>query len=137
MVVAALCFTPFAAGEVWQQAWAQVSWTAWVGLIYGATDGMVIAMVLWGKAMPRWGATQTMLYVYLEPVSAVVIAAMVLGEALYLIQAVGAVVHPWWRWPGLFPCVVHTTYWFRLTLSSGRRRTAPGRLSRKDTYEQL
>jgi drug/metabolite transporter (DMT)-like permease len=91
MVVAALCFTPFAVGEVWQQAWAQVSWTAWAGLIYGATGGMVIAMVLWGKAMQRWGATQTMLYVYLEPVSAVVIAAMVLGEALYLIQAVGAV----------------------------------------------
>jgi drug/metabolite transporter (DMT)-like permease len=31
-----------------------------------------------------------MLYVYLEPVSAVVIAAAVLGEALHPLQAVGA-----------------------------------------------
>ena len=31
-----------------------------------------------------------MIYIYLEPVSAVIIAAAVLGEALYPLQAVGA-----------------------------------------------
>jgi drug/metabolite transporter (DMT)-like permease len=51
---------------------------------------MVMAMALWGKAMHRFGPQQTMLYVYLEPVSAVVIAAAVLGEALGPSQAMGA-----------------------------------------------
>ena len=40
--------------------------------------------------MVRLGSRQTMVYAYLEPVSAVVIAAIVLGESLTAIQAVGA-----------------------------------------------
>jgi len=63
---------------------------AWAGLLYGATVGMVMAMALWGKSIHRLGPQQTMLYVYLEPVSAVLIAAVVLGEALHPLQAVGA-----------------------------------------------
>jgi drug/metabolite transporter (DMT)-like permease len=90
MVVAAICFTPFALVQVQSHAWGTVSWEAWVGLLYGATAGMVVAMALWGKAIHRLGPTQTMLYVYLEPVSAVVIAAMVLGEAMRASQALGA-----------------------------------------------
>jgi drug/metabolite transporter (DMT)-like permease len=90
MVVAACGFTPVALVEVRGHAWQSVSWAAWAGLLYGATVGMVLAMALWGKAVHRFGPHQTMLYVYLEPVSAVVIAAAVLGEALYPMQAVGA-----------------------------------------------
>jgi drug/metabolite transporter (DMT)-like permease len=90
MVVAAVCFTPFALGDICTHAWGSVSWPAWAGLVYGATVGMVMAMALWGKAIHRFGPQQTMLYVYLEPVSAVVIAAAVLGEALGPSQAIGA-----------------------------------------------
>jgi drug/metabolite transporter (DMT)-like permease len=90
MVVAACGFTPLAFREVWGHAWGSVSWEAWAGLLYGATVGMVMAMALWGKAIHRLGPQQTMLYVYLEPVSAVLIAAVVLGEALHPLQAVGA-----------------------------------------------
>ena len=90
MVVAACCFTPLLLIEVRAHAWRSVSWEAWAGLLYGATVGMVMAMALWGKSIHRLGPKQTMLYVYLEPVSAVVIAAAVLGEALRPMQAVGA-----------------------------------------------
>jgi drug/metabolite transporter (DMT)-like permease len=90
MVVAALCFTPFAFAEVRAHTWGSVSWEAWAGLIYGATVGMVMAMALWGRSIHRLGPYQTMLYIYLEPVSAVVIAAVLLGEVLRPIQAVGA-----------------------------------------------
>jgi drug/metabolite transporter (DMT)-like permease len=51
---------------------------------------MVMAMALWGRSIHRLGPQQTMLYVYLEPVSAVIIAAVVLEEVLRPIQAVGA-----------------------------------------------
>jgi drug/metabolite transporter (DMT)-like permease len=90
MLVAACCFTPLALGEVRGHAWENVSWEAWAGLCYGATAGMVMAMALWGRAIHRFGPQQTMLYVYLEPVSAVVIAAAVLGETLGPLQALGA-----------------------------------------------
>jgi len=90
MMVAAGCFTPLALSEIRAHAWGSVSWEAWAGLVYGATVGMVMAMALWGKAIHRLGPQQTMVYVYLEPLSAVLIAAAVLGEALRPIQAAGA-----------------------------------------------
>ena len=90
MVVAALCCTPLALVETWDYAWRNVSWEAWAGLVYGATVGMVTAMALWGRSIHRLGPKQTMIYLYLEPVSAVIIAAAVLGEVLHPIQAVGA-----------------------------------------------
>ncbi len=90
MLVAAGGFVPLALGEIQAHVWQQVSWRAWAGLLYGATAGMVLAMTLWGKAVQRLGAQQTMLYVYLEPVTAVVIAAVVLGEAVAPLQVVGA-----------------------------------------------
>jgi drug/metabolite transporter (DMT)-like permease len=90
MVVAACCFTPLALSEIRAHAWGSVSWEAWAGLLYGATVGMVIAMALWGKSIHRLGPQQTMVYVYLEPISAVLIAAALLGEALQPLQAVGA-----------------------------------------------
>ncbi len=67
-----------------------VSWEAWGGLIYGATLGMVVAMALWGRSVSRLGPKETMLYVYVEPVSAVMIAAVLLGESLTLLQGLGA-----------------------------------------------
>jgi drug/metabolite transporter (DMT)-like permease len=90
MVVAACGFTPLALIEMQAYAWRSVSWAAWAGLLYGATVGMVLAMALWGRAIQRLGPQQTMVYVYLAPLSAVVIAAATLGEALSPIQAVGA-----------------------------------------------
>lgn len=90
MLIAAGCFTPMVWREVWSYPWQQVSWMGWAGLLYGATIGMVVAMTLWGKALHRFGAQHTMLYVYLEPLSAVLIAAILLGEALWPLQAVGA-----------------------------------------------
>ena len=90
MLVAALCFTPLSLAEVGGHAWQQVSWEAWAGLLYGGTAGMVLAMALWGRSIQRLGPTRTMMYAYLEPVSAVGIAAVVLGEALSPMQAMGA-----------------------------------------------
>jgi len=45
---------------------------------------------LWGRSVGRLGPRQTMAYAYLEPVSAVLIAAVLLGESLHPIQAAGA-----------------------------------------------
>jgi drug/metabolite transporter (DMT)-like permease len=90
MIVAALVIIPLALPELHTLGWRAISWPAWAGLLYGATLGMVVAMTLWGRSVSRLGPRQTMIYVYLEPVSAVVIAAMLLGESLSAIQALGA-----------------------------------------------
>lgn len=90
MGIAMLLFAPLALSDVARHAWVAVSWPAWAGLVYGGTAGMVVAMALWGRSLHRFGQRQTMVYVYLEPVSAVVIAAIVLGESLTPVQAAGA-----------------------------------------------
>jgi drug/metabolite transporter (DMT)-like permease len=90
MGLAALLFTPIALAEVVRHPWHSVSWMAWVGLVYTATAGMVVAMALWGRAMQQFGPRHTMLYVYLEPVAALVIAAVALGELFNFVQVGGA-----------------------------------------------
>ncbi len=90
MLVAGLVITPFAFSVTLRLPWAAISWPAWAGLVYGATAGMVVAMTLWGRSMHALGPRETMVYVYLEPVSAVLIAAALLGERLAPGQLVGA-----------------------------------------------
>lgn len=89
MGTAALLFAPVALPGVAHLPWAHVSWQAWLGLLYSATVGMVIAMTLWGRSVHTLGAHQAMIYTYLEPISAVVIAWLVLGESLSPVQALG------------------------------------------------
>ena len=90
MGIATLIFAPLALHNVARYTWDAVSWQAWAGLAYGGTAGMVVAMALWGRSLHRFGQRQTMVYVYLEPLSAVVIAAVLLGESLSTVQAAGA-----------------------------------------------
>ena len=90
MVIAAAVISPLAVPELGALAWRTISWPAWAGLIYGATLGMVVAMTLWGRSVAQLGPAQAMVYVYVEPVSAVVIAALLLGESLTAVQALGA-----------------------------------------------
>lgn len=92
MAVAAACFLPFAAGDLVNHDWLAYSHGAWGGLVYSATLGMVISMVLWGRAVGRLGPRQTIVYVYLEPVSAIILAALIIGEPFGWAQALGAAV---------------------------------------------
>jgi drug/metabolite transporter (DMT)-like permease len=89
--MAALVLLPFGIGEVVTFTWTQVSPTGWAGLLYGAVLGLVLATALWVRSVERWGTQATMNYSYIEPVAAVVIAAILLGELLRPIQGVGAI----------------------------------------------
>jgi drug/metabolite transporter (DMT)-like permease len=100
MVVAGGLFVPLSLTEMVRHPWHQVSWEAWAGFVYSGTAGLVVAMALWGRAIHQWGAQRTMIYVYLEPISAVVIAAALLGEALSPLQAVGALLTVLGVWLG-------------------------------------
>ncbi len=64
------------------RAWETASVRAWTGVAYGGSVGMVAAMALWGRSLGQLGPTETMVYVHLESVLAVVLAAIILGESL-------------------------------------------------------
>lgn len=91
MGIAALFFAPLTFWEASSISWEAISWESWAGLVYGGTAGMVVAMALWSRALRRWGMYQAMIYIYLEPVFAVLLSMLILGESLYLEQAGGAV----------------------------------------------
>jgi drug/metabolite transporter (DMT)-like permease len=90
MTIAGALLTPVAVAGTAHLGWTTISWGAWAGLVYGATAGMVVAMTLWGRSMHALGPRRTMVYAYLEPVSAVLIAAALLGETFRPAQAAGA-----------------------------------------------
>lgn len=92
MLAGTCVIAPLALPQLRSLAWEGVSLGAWLGVLYGATAGLVIAMALWGRSIHRLGPRQTMLYAYLEPVSAVVAAALLLGESFTLEQGIGALI---------------------------------------------
>jgi drug/metabolite transporter (DMT)-like permease len=91
IVFAAIVFVPLATPEMIGVDWKLVPADAWIGLLYGATLGLVVATALWVRSLGRWGTQVTMNYGYVEPVAAVLIAALLLNESMDARQAVGAV----------------------------------------------
>lgn len=65
------------------------SLAAWGSLVYSALFGVLIGSSLWQLAVRQLGANRTLIYLYLEPVGALALAALFLGERLSLMQAVG------------------------------------------------
>ena len=64
---------------------------AWASVFYGAIFGVLLANTLWQHAVHTSGAARTLVYLYLEPVGALLLAALFLGERLSAVQAVGGV----------------------------------------------
>jgi len=62
---------------------------SWASLLYGAVLGVLVANTLWQRAVRAGGATQVLVYLYLEPVGALVLATLLLGERLGVLQAIG------------------------------------------------
>lgn len=88
--IGALLLTPLGIPGATTVDWVHLAPASWAGLLYGAVLGLVLATALWVRSVERWGTQATMNYGYVEPVAAVAIAAVALGETLQPIQAVGA-----------------------------------------------
>jgi drug/metabolite transporter (DMT)-like permease len=91
LLVASVVLTPLGVREILALDWSAVTPAGWFGVLYGSVLGLVLATLLWVRSIQRWGTQPTMNYGYVEPVAAIVIAALVLGEALHPLQGVGAV----------------------------------------------
>ncbi len=61
---------------------------AWSALLYAAM-GTLVGNTLWQSAVQQIGPARTLIYLYLQPFLALLIAAIVLGDRLTPMQAIG------------------------------------------------
>lgn len=80
---------PFAAYEVFTNGWTACSTSAWVSLVYLGVISNALAMFLWNYSLAHLSAGQAGAFVNLEPVVAVAVAVLYLGEPVLLWQLVG------------------------------------------------
>jgi drug/metabolite transporter (DMT)-like permease len=89
ILCAGVAFVPVSLGSLRETAQDPPSLLAWGSLLYTAILGMVTANTLWQRAVQMLGANQTMPYLYLQPLLALALAALMLGERMGPLQLVG------------------------------------------------
>jgi drug/metabolite transporter (DMT)-like permease len=70
--------------------WGAVTPLTWASVVYSGVMAMVVAYLLWYRGVHRIGPTRTSMYGNLQPVVAVLVAWIVLGEVPTLFQGAGA-----------------------------------------------
>jgi drug/metabolite transporter (DMT)-like permease len=70
--------------------WGAVTPLTWASVFYSGVMAMVVAYLLWYRGVHRIGPTRTSMYGNLQPVVAVLVAWIVLGEVPTLFQGAGA-----------------------------------------------
>lgn len=70
--------------------WAGAPTMAYVALVYSGLGGLVVAYLFWYRGVRLIGPTRTAMYSNLQPIFAVAVAWMVLGEIPTVWQGVGA-----------------------------------------------
>lgn len=83
--VAAAVYAPLAGDAQWTPRWPEHGW-----LIALAVTSQVVGWLLISRSLPRLPAALTSIVLLLQPVGAVAVAAVVLGESPALVQLVGA-----------------------------------------------
>ena len=70
--------------------WSAVTPLTWGAVVYSGVGAMVIAYLLWYRGVHRIGPTRTSMYGNLQPIVAVMVAWIALGEVPTLFQGAGA-----------------------------------------------
>ena len=74
------------------QDWAAVPWQGWLGLAYSTVLAIGLAYVVWNTSVKTVGSARTAIYCNLQPVIAMLIGWLWLGEGLGWMQIAGATV---------------------------------------------
>lgn len=69
---------------------AGVPGRSWIAICYSGTVSVVLAYILWNRALLRLGATRTAVFSNLSPVWGVMLAHLIEGEALLPVHALAA-----------------------------------------------
>ena len=70
--------------------WSAVPLAGWAAVFYSGVFALVIAYFFWYRGVRVIGPTRTAMYTNLQPVIAVLVAWMMLGESPTLWQGIGA-----------------------------------------------
>jgi len=71
--------------------WQNISFKGYAGLFYHAFISLPIGMLLWNKGLSKFGANRVIVYTYLEPFIASLLAIFLIGETLNVSQIVGGI----------------------------------------------
>jgi drug/metabolite transporter (DMT)-like permease len=91
MFIGAILFLPFLPNQK-GGGWWEISGLAWFSVFYVALLGNCLAYFLWMRGIQTIGPVRTVLYQYLMPVAAILLAVPFLKETLTVIQIWGAAV---------------------------------------------
>jgi drug/metabolite transporter (DMT)-like permease len=92
VALGALFYIPTTIRDMLAVPFASVSWKAWLSLVMSGFFGLVIGYLIWYYSVQRVGNARTAVYNNLTPVFTAIFAALILGEKLSPVQAVGAAI---------------------------------------------
>jgi len=87
-----LMLVPVSAPEVATQNWGALDAKAAAAWLYSGIFALVVTNLLYFRGLRSIGASRATLYMYIQPFVGVVVAALLLGESLAPIQAVGGII---------------------------------------------
>ena len=70
--------------------WAELSWAGWGAILYSGLGALVVAYLFYYRGVRTLGPTRTAMYANLQPVIALFVAWMTLGEIPTIFQGAGA-----------------------------------------------
>jgi drug/metabolite transporter (DMT)-like permease len=91
MIGGAVVLGLVSAPELARVTWSTVSAGAWAAVLYSGLGSLVLAYLFWYRGVRVIGPTKTAMYSNLQPLVALIVAWIVLGENPTLFQGVGAV----------------------------------------------
>jgi drug/metabolite transporter (DMT)-like permease len=86
-----LCSATFALGEVSTSLLSAISLPQLLSLLYLGVLGSALAYILYYNGIQKIGATRSGVFIALNPMTAVLLGALILGERLTLSMCVGGV----------------------------------------------
>jgi drug/metabolite transporter (DMT)-like permease len=87
-----LMLVPVSASQVATQNWGALDAKAVAAWLYSGIFALVTTNLLYFRGLRSIGASRATLYMYIQPFVGVIVAALLLGESLAPIQAVGGII---------------------------------------------
>jgi len=91
MTAGSILLLPIGLYELVRQSWTGISFQSWFALGFAAFFSAGVAFTLWYQGVKRIGVTRTIVYQYLVPCVAVIVAVFFLGEQISMLQLLGGI----------------------------------------------
>ena len=90
-IIGTLLLIPAVIYEMWGQPWPQISLGGWAAILYMGLFPSALGYLWYNSALQHIPASHAGVWINLDPVLGAIIAVVVLGEKIYMLQIVGAI----------------------------------------------